>query len=90
MELAITLIELDNQQAPNIGTIICKEGNDNILREKSIIALESHFDCEVDKIVIQDKLSFEDVRNSHPLDAKVYLKDEDVIFNIEIQQTWIY
>ena len=91
-ELSITLVEIDNQEAPNIGTIVSVTGDETELKEKAIKALESHFDAKVNKIVIQDSLGFEDVRNSSPLDAEVFLEDGLVgnYYKFEIQQTWIY
>lgn len=87
-DLAITLIESGNTEAPNIGTIISygiKEHFDDSIRR----AIEVHFDNEVLSIVVQDGLQPEDVKNSNPLDAYVKFKDGNSAV-IEIQQTWIY
>ena len=89
-KLAITLIELDNQEAPNIGTIISSIGSDEELKNKAIEALSSHFDAEIGYVEIEGGLGFSDVRNSAPLDAVVYLSEEEVKYYIEIQQTFIY
>ena len=86
-DLSITLIEVGNTESPNIGTITGLQEDE--LRKKAIQAIESHFDAEVKDINIQDKLNFEDVRNSNPLDAVVILEDGDS-YNIEIQQTFLY
>lgn len=87
-EIAITLIEPGNSEAPNIGTVISdgiKDHFDDSIRR----AVEAHFDNEVLSIVVQDGLQPEDVKNSSPLDAVVKFKDGYTAI-IEIQQTWIY
>lgn len=87
-DLVITLIEVDNGEAPNIGTVISngiKEHFDESIRK----AIESHFDIGVLSIAVQDGLQPEDVKNSTPLDAVVTFEDGETA-NIEIQQTWIY
>lgn len=87
MKYNITLIELGNSEAPNIGTIT---GNsESELVNKAIVALESHFDAEVLRVNIQDGLNFTDTLNSPPLDATVYLKEYGK-HEIQISQTWIY
>jgi hypothetical protein len=83
--LVITLIEKDNEECPNIGTIICGEDT----AEKAKMAISSHFDREVGKIQIQGGLLFEDVKNSNPLDAIVCFEGGEKA-QIEIQQTWLY
>lgn len=87
--LAITLIEVGNSEAPNIGTITSTKDFIYELNEKAKEALESHFDCEVESFIIQDELTLLDVVNSTPLDAVVYLSD-DTNHKIEIQQTFLY
>lgn len=91
-QLAITLIELNNTEAPNIGTIMSETGSDKELRTKAIQAIESHFDATVISLTIQDGLDFESVRNSSPLDATVVIDNigEEFEYQIELQQTWIY
>ncbi len=91
-KLYLTLIEVDNAECPNIGTI---SGNsEEELKEKAIEAIESHFDTGVGTITIQDGLGFMDVRNSPPLDAVVNLDNshgfESEPIKIEIQQTFLY
>lgn len=88
MNLAITLIEKDNTEAPNIGTVIFK-GDQYDFKRRAIDAIKSHFDCEVEDILIQDNLDLVDAYNSPPLDATVTLEDGESR-EIEIQQTWIY
>lgn len=91
-QLAITLIELNNTEAPNIGTIVSETGSDEELRTKAIKAIESHFDADVISLTIQDGLDFESVRSSPPLDATVVIDNigEEFEYQIELQQTWIY
>jgi hypothetical protein len=89
-KLYITLIERDNGECPNIGTIT---GCDNAtITRNAFKALESHFDAEVTGIRIQDGMKFKDAENSPPLDATVSLNiDGDVsLHEIEIHQTWLY
>lgn len=88
MNLAITLIEKDNTEAPNIGTVIFK-GDQYDFKRRAIDAIKSHFDCEVENILIQDNLDLTDAYNSPPLDAIVTLEDGKRI-GIDIQQTQIY
>lgn len=87
--LAITLIELDNTESPNIGTITSQTGDEEELFKKAIRALESHFDAEVETMTIQDGFALGGVRNNLPLDAEVELVDYGA-YRIEIQQTFIY
>lgn len=87
--LTITLIEVGNSDCPNIGTIHSSTGDNVEFLTKAVEAIGSHFDCDVSKIEIQDDLSFEDVKNSPPLDAVVFLED-GTSYNIEIQQTFLY
>lgn len=91
-QLAITLVELNNSEAPNIGTIVSSIGDEQELVKKATEAIESHFDAELKKVTIQDGLGFSDVRHSHPLDAVVELQADALqeTYKIEIQQTWIY
>lgn len=85
--LYITLIECDNTDAPNIGTI---HGiTDEVLKLKAIKSLESHFDSEVISLKIEDGLNFTDIRNSPPLDGFVELSD-GYEARIELQQTFFY
>lgn len=90
-KIAITLIEKDNSECPNIGTVV---GDDeSILRIRAVRALESHFDAEITSIKIQDGLDFMDIENSPPLDAIVGVlgfHGEEELYEIELQQTWIY
>ncbi len=89
-ELYVTIIEKDNTECPNIGTIHSLSGNEDELTCKLIDALISHFDVEVgvESINIQDGLDISDVRNSVPLDAVVTIDGVD--YNIELQQTFFY
>lgn len=89
--LVITLIEKGNEEAPNIGTIIC-DGSELV---KATDAIESHFDQEVEKIVFADGESFQSVRNSDPITATVLFADvlnegQNETAQIEIQETWLY
>lgn len=83
----ITLLEVGNSEAPNIGTI---QGNSEVeLVNKAVKALESHFDTKVLRVNIEEYLTFTDTLNSPPLNATVYLEEYDK-HEIELQQTWIY
>lgn len=87
-DLAITLIETGNTEAPNIGTVV-HNGIEEHFDDSILRAIECHFDNDVCRIVYQDGLGPEDVKNHPPIDALVYFKDGTTA-NIEIQQTWIY
>lgn len=90
--LAVTLIEVGNSECPNIGTITSQTGSEEELYKKAIEALESHFDAEVKSLTLQDGLKLKDVRNSHPLDAKVEIvwDGEESVWGVEMQQTFVY
>ena len=84
--LAITIMEANNSEAPNIGTIT--GSNEKELVEKFTNALMSHYDADIDSFSIQDDLTLEDVENSSPLDVKVVI--DGVEYQVEISETWIY
>jgi hypothetical protein len=84
--LAITIMEVNNSEAPNIGTIT--GSNEKELVEKFTNALMSHYDADIDSFSIQDDLTLEDVENSSPLDVKVVI--DGVEYQVEISETWIY
>jgi hypothetical protein len=84
--LAITIMEVNNSEAPNIGTIT--GSNEKELVEKFTNALMSHYDADIDSCSIQDDLTLEDVENSSPLDVKVVI--DGVEYQVEISETWIY
>lgn len=90
--LAVTLIELDNLDSPNIGTIHSDIGDEEELKEKMIEALETHFDAKVEKVEFDDSLEIKNVRNSPPIDATVFLSTDlsEESYRIQIQQTFIY
>ena len=83
--LAITIIEVGNSEAPNVGTITGR--NEEELNRKFIDALMRHFDADIESFSIQDGLTLEDVENSSPLDVKIVI--DGVGYQIEISETWI-
>lgn len=87
--LAITLIEVGNNEAPNVGTIVSSPINNEELTRKAIQAIESHFDGKVTSFKIQDKLSLSELKNSPPIDIFVVINGEYEA-HLEAQETWIY
>ena len=85
--LSITLIEIDNTECPNIGTIV--GANEEELLIKFTTALESHFDGSLTNFKISESLGLMDLKNSLPIDAYVTI-DFVHSFKIELQQTFIY
>lgn len=85
--LYITILEKDNQESPNIGTIYHDRADENVLMQKLIRSIESHFDAEVENVKIQDDLPIGVVRNGPPLDVTVTI--DGMHYNIEIQETWL-
>ena len=83
--LAITIIEVSNSEAPNVGTITGR--NEEELNRKFIDALMRHFDADIESFSIQDGLTLEDVENSSPLDVEVVIGG--VGYQVEISETWI-
>lgn len=88
-QLAITLIELNNPECPNIGTIVSNTEDKEELNKKAVEALVSHFDSEIDFIRIEDNLEIIDIKNSYPLDATVFFKEGGTA-EIQLQQTFLY
>lgn len=85
-QIAITLIEQGNSEAPNIGTITGTTENELLL--KAVVAIKDHFDADDVSIKIQDDLGLSDVVNSVPLDVCVTIDGQE--YTVEAQQTWIY
>ena len=85
--LSITLIEIDNNECPNIGTIVGLTEEE--LLGKFTTAIESHFDGELTSFDISDGLGLIDLKNSPPIDTCVTINCEHS-FRIELQQTFIY
>lgn len=87
--LAITLMEVGNSEAPNVGTIVSSPINNEELTQKAIQAIEHHFDGKVTSFKIQNDLSLTDLKNSPPIDIFVVINDEHEA-HLEAQETWIY
>lgn len=87
-DAAVTLIEHGSDEAPNIGTIIYRN-DEGLFNDAMVLALEKHFDKEVEEVIVQDGLGPLDAINAYPLDAQVVFTDGRSVL-IEIQQTWIY
>lgn len=85
-QIAITLIEQGNSEAPNIGTITGATENELLL--KAVVAIQDHFDADDVSIKVQDDLGLSDVVNSVPLDVCVTIDGQE--YMVEAQQTWIY
>jgi hypothetical protein len=83
--LAITIIEVGNSEAPNIGTITGR--NQEELETKFTNALMRHFDADIESFSIQDGLTLEDVENGSPLDVEVVI--DGIGYQVEVSETWI-
>lgn len=100
-KLAITLIEVGNSEAPNVGTIVSSPINNEELTRKAIEAIERHFDGritsfkiqdfdgKVTTFKIQDNLPLSEMKNSPPIDIFVVIGGEYEA-HLEAQETWIY
>jgi hypothetical protein len=86
-KLSFTLLEKENSECPNIGTITGTSEDE--LVGKAIEAIESHFDGEVTSLCMQDGKKFSSIKNSRPTDLFVTI-DGEPVSTIEIQQTWLY
>lgn len=87
-EIYVTILEVDNQECPNIGTIYNSSGTESELIYKYLEALSDYFDIAMEDIHIQKDLVISDVRNSVPIDTVVTIDDQK--YNIQIQQTFLY
>jgi TATA-box binding protein (TBP) (component of TFIID and TFIIIB) len=90
-QIAITLLEQGNSEAPNIGTITGTTENE--LVHKAIDAIGRHFDADIMSLKVQDNLNLSDVVNSAPLDVYVTIQGEAEgrqEYLLEAQQTWVY
>jgi len=87
--LAITLIEVGNSEAPNVGTIVSSPINNEELTRKAIEAIERHFDGRIVSFKIQNKLPLSEMKNSPPIDIFVVIGGENEA-HLEAQETWIY
>jgi hypothetical protein len=87
-KLAITVVEVDNSEASNIGTIV--GSSESELSEKLKMAVEAHFACKMTEVRIYDGLNLMSLKNSSfPIDAVVIMDDEES-FRIELQETFLY
>jgi hypothetical protein len=89
-QLAITIMEVDNNECPNVGTIV---GVNSIeLMKKARRAITNHFDARLTSIKFQDDLGIMDVKNSPPIDVYVTLDTgtDNVEYTLEFHQTYIY
>lgn len=89
MILYITILESDNSECPNIGTIT----TDNI-EQKFKEAIESHFDADLLSYSFIDKnvTRLDDCINAVPIDVEVVLDvdGDNNTYKVELSQTWLY
>lgn len=86
----ITILESDNSESPNIGTITTEN-----IESKFKKAIEYHFDAEMLKyrfVNVFTVNSLTDCINAVPIDVLVELNDngDDVEYKVELSQTWLY
>jgi hypothetical protein len=86
-KLAITILERDNYESPNIGTIV--GATEEELVAKATTAIESHFDGIVTSIRIKNGLKFSDLKNSPPIDIYATI-DGTYEVVMDAQETWIF
>lgn len=85
----ITIMEVGNDECPNVGTITTAN-----LEKSFIKAIESHFDARLIRFQFEDKTiqSLDECIDAYPIDVIVELDNwgEDVLFEVELSQTWLY
>jgi len=86
----ITILEAENNETPNVGTII----NENI-EAKFKEAIESHFDAELLKFTFVNVFTVNDLTdciNGVPIYVIVNLNNngEKIEYVVELSETWLY
>ena len=86
----ITILESNNGECPNVGTI-----TDQNVESKFKEAIESHFDAEMIKYRFVDVFNVNnltDCINAMPIDVLVELdiNGETLEYQVELSQTWLY
>lgn len=86
----ITILEKDNEDCPNVGTIKCKDVESSFKD-----AIQAHFNAELISYSFVNKEieKLDDCINAYPIDVLVELKtdiDEHEIYELELSQTWLY
>lgn len=85
----ITILEKDNEDCPNVGTISCDDIEQNFKD-----AIESHFDAELLSFSFVDKEveNLGDCINSVPIDVLVKLKTNIDLetYIVVLSETWLY
>ncbi len=83
---ALTLLETDNHECPNIGTVIYGNNTRETVERKIKEAIQSHFDNDIIQMGRIDWTALE----GH-MDTEILVDTEDGINNrVSIQRTWIY
>lgn len=90
----ITILESENSECPNVGTITLNPRNwaglgiDN----KFKFAVESHFDAKLISFSFVDEQieSLGDCINASPIDVLVKLDGVEGECRVELSQTWLY
>jgi hypothetical protein len=85
----ITIIELDNKECSNVGTITTTN-----LEKSFSEAIESHFDATLIRYRFKDKdiKSLGDCIDAYPIIVIVDIDnfDEEVSYELELSETWLY
>jgi hypothetical protein len=84
----ITILESDNTECPNVGTIPTKN-TDSKFKE----AIESHFDAALISFSFVDEQikQLNDCINASPIDVLIKLDDGgEGLYKVELSQTWLY
>lgn len=85
----ITILESDNNECPNVGTISIKN-----IEAKFKQAVESHFDAYLISFTFVDEQITElnDCINAMPIDCIVKLDCDGIEseYKVELSQTWLY
>jgi hypothetical protein len=86
----ITILESENNECPNVGTITTLENIENKFKE----AIESHFDATlVSYSFIEEQVeTLDDCINGTPIDVLVKLDcgGMDSEYRVELSETWLY
>jgi len=86
---ALTLLESENSEVPNIGTVTVGWNKRDLVEQKIKNAIEAHFDCEIAEAITVDWQTLEDYNDT---ELTVSLNDDGNEYQatILIQRTTLY
>lgn len=86
----ITILEMDNSECPNVGTLSVEPRD--TLEDRFKEAIEAHFDDEMvgyafDKPNIN---RLDECIGGYPIDVKVLMGEKENTYTVELTHTWLY